>query len=81
VDALVAFARSNYLDVSAPSHVAGADEFDSAPRWEIRLLAGGSDAGVLAVGQTPEQVQERMVVALKDLAGDRVISLADWARA
>lgn len=81
VDALVAFARSNYLDVSAPSHVAGADEFDSAPRWEIRLLAGGSDAGVLAVGQTPEQAQERMVVALKDLAGDRVISLADWARA
>jgi len=80
-DSLVAFARSNYLDVSEPRHVAGTDEFDAAPRWEIRLLAGGSDAGALASGDTPGQARARMVVALKDLAGDRVLPLGDWARA
>jgi len=80
-DALVAFARANYLDVTEPRHVAGSDEFESVPRWEIRLLASGSDAGVLATGGSPEEAKEHMVVALKDLAGDRVIALADWARA
>lgn len=75
---LVAYARSNSLDISEPALTAGEDAIDGMS-WEIRLLAGGTDAGPLSTGATPEAAEASALLKLAELCGGQVMPLQEWA--
>ena len=78
VEALKAYARTNGLEFIGPIEVRETTG-SSETQWEVHLGASGSQPTLMFSATNHDDALAQMVGSMRDLAGDRVQPLTEWA--